>query len=488
MDFFNFFTGPVGSLLGLLTSLLIIYRFVLKKIYIRKKDKKINKTDKFIETLKNKKYVNWKNDLINKIYSDDIRGESIYGIYYPVVSIEADSSKKLINFKGKNNIPQLIFEADKSVLTIREDIGYYKIDGNVYKDYKDKIGTNLIKGRYCSKKHVNLLDLSKIKKEYVEILGINSENGPIDSETGKSLAKLHYPNTIGYAFLEMQVDNQDKMLGYTAQTCSYIENVTSSFILEYEMYKLYESSKYNDIDNKDETLKKLPIRESIHQACEAHGGVVKSGKGRFSECSTQALVLYADSNNELCTVIFNRSNDVSYSPGTKQFIPCGYFEMFDSVDGESDDIDTTQSNFDSSISTFKEFLEEIYGKEETQGIANASGIDYLKNHDILKSIWSDLNAENYLFLGSSFDLVTLTHSLSYLIYLPRDVHEYAHLKANKDINEGKPKPQFIKNYLDSATLKEKNLMPESAGLLKLALKNSSFTKILQKHNIEYKAG
>ena len=487
MDIINLIAGPIGGIVGLIASLLTLLHFIIKTIKKSNTKIKINRTNNFITTLKNERYIQWRNDLIKKIYfDDDVIGIYIHEIYYPAVCIKADDSKKLVNFKGKNNIPKLIFEDDKSILTIREDVRYYEISGNIYKDYNDKIRANLIEGRYCSKKHDKLLKLSKLEQEYVNLLGVNSENGPIDYESGKSTAKLHYPNKIGYAFLDIQTNNNSDMVGYTAQTCSYIENITSSFILEYEMYKLYENNKNIDMTTKDEILKKLPLREKIDVACEEYGGVLKSGKGRFSELSTQALVLYENSDNELCTVIFHRSNDVSYSPGTRQFIPGGYFEMFDSLDGESDDIDSIQSNFDSSVSTFKEFLEEIYGKEETQGIANASGIDYLKNNDILKNIWSDLDTDNYLFLGSAFDLITLTHKFSYLIYLPKDIHEYADVKINKDINEGKPKPQFIKNYLDNTKFKKNNLMPESAGLLNLALGNATFKEILQKHNIEYK--
>ncbi len=198
----------------------------------------------------------------------------------------------------------------------------------------------------------------------------------------------------------------------------------TSHILEYELYELYKKNKRCKwkIETKDRNtiLKKLPIRNEIHQYFINMGKenrILLSGKGRSSLLGVQIFVLVKNCSGKYDALRIRRSENVVAKPGFLQFVPSGGFEaMNDCVD-----YDSQWDNYSISKVVFRELLEECFGQDEDdrKAVGNNVSPDKIYGNPQIKNILQKLNDKNdgsrMQLLGSAMSLVGLRHELSFIL-------------------------------------------------------------------------
>lgn len=262
------------------------------------------------------------------------------------------------------------------------------------------------------------------------------------------------PKNLGYQLESINFNEHNEFISFTAKPCYFIQTLSTCFSLEYEIYKQYRTR------NKDLQLFE---RTALHAGYDKKE-IFSSGLNRHSMLSVQALVQYKDHvSGEYKVIISKRSNKVSYSPGTWQFIPCGYFEVFESVDSKI----AIESNFSSLLAIFRELLEEVFNEEEFVDNVDGSPTQNILSHDVSKYVLDMLNKRmiEFVFLGTVLDVVTLTHKLSFALVIHDESFSKYKFKPNFETKDMHLLPI---SKIESALAEDDFFMPESAGLLRLA--------------------
>jgi len=275
------------------------------------------------------------------------------------------------------------------------------------------------------------------------------------------------PESIAYALRELLFDEKGCLTGYWAKACTFKLALTTSFVLEYELVKAF--SKRKSLRKAQQLgrseLELLPMRRAIHGQSPKED-VFVSGVNRFPILSVQMMVLFKSHiDNKYRTFIIKRSDRVSYGPRTWQFIPCGYFEMFEPQANKY----SVRSNFDSRLAIFREMLEELLGKADF--IENANGVpaDNIMNDDNIKFLIDAIENEraHFRWLGAILDLVTLTHKLSFLLVIDDPAFSTRYFEPNF---EARHLQIFLLEQIGDV-IGSDLLLPESAGLLRMALEH-----------------
>lgn len=270
------------------------------------------------------------------------------------------------------------------------------------------------------------------------------------------------PQSIGYAIDTIHFDNEGYFESFTSKPCTFIQTLTTCFSLEYEVYKQFLKAR-----SRDALEISLPERDAMHQGLPIEH-IFNSGANRMAMLSVQSLVMFKNHTDEVYkTIIAKRSEKVSYSPNTWQFIPCGYFEQYDPGNSKF----VIENNFDPVLAILRELLEELFNLEEFTQNDDGAPLQQITNHDVslyLIEMLKDGRAE-FIFLGSVFDIVTLTHKLSYLLIVDDIEFSKSHFQPNFEIRNMQLVPiAEIVNLIE-----DDFLMPESAGLLNLVLDNEN---------------
>lgn len=400
--------GIVVALIGAVTGSTFFLIKKIKKFRRRKSSRLINKYEEWI---RNDDFNEWKTDLVFEIY-DGMPFVEAYGKKYP----------------------SICFKAPLDMAEVKE-----KID-----DLSENNNSNKNNERYFESSIV--CEYKKIIKNYIS-----------------------RPHSTAYALNKLQFNENDEIIGYSAKLCKFEKAILSTNIMEFEMAKEFFSNK--NINHSEKTynienmLKRLPIRKAIHSD-HSFDEVLKEGKNRDAIMSVQMLILFkSGTDDDYKTFVIRRSKKVLYGQNTWQFIPCGYFEMF----GNENNLLTIENHFNSLNTALKEMLEEIFGLEEFIDNKEGCPIENISNHEMC--LYINELIENKLafirFLGVVLDAVTLTHKLSYLLVIDE-------VEFSRKIF----RPNFEAHSMEIPALGElwklvkgSRLLPESAGLIKMAVEH-----------------
>ncbi len=330
----------------------------LKKVleYANKiKDKRLaHKRENYINALCTDHYLEWQTTLLEKIYDNNC---------LPVI----------LNWK----YPIAIFECKQNCV--------YPFNNIL--DYEN---LNLSRIEF-------LLD-NKNQKEYKKMLGSTIKRGEI----------------IGYMLDRLNLDDEENIISISARIGTYEQNIYTSHILEFELYKLYFKQNVDITKlNKLEILNLLPCRKKIHND-NSQLEIISTGANRNSLLGVQMFVMYKNHlTDQYDVLIFQRSNKVAAKANFFQFIPSGGFEVFH----KHSDINTINKNFSLTLALFRELLEEAFGMDEyIENKENGDEYNILKEaviHELIALIKE--KKAFFEFLGSVNDLVCLRHLLSFVI-------------------------------------------------------------------------
>ncbi len=299
-------------------------------------------------------------------------------------------------------------------------------------------------------------------------------NKPIQVEYKKILGNtIKRPLLKGYMLTNYKFDENEQIFSVFAKTGTYEQNVYTSHILEYELFSLYKKNIKNiDALPIERVLSFLPLRNSIHKG-QTPKSVINSGINRFCLLGVQVLILFKDHDDKRYKVlVIKRSKDVAAKPGYFQFIPSGGFEIFQNYDDEF----ILRNNFSARLALFRELVEEVFGEEEY--IHNEKGIpeeNILKHHKVAQLIKMIEKKEAFFeFLGSTVDLVSLRHELSFILRIDNINFSKLEFKPNHESRNIQLYPLI---ELSRRINKEK-LNQGSAGLLYLASNHPLYKEIL----------
>lgn len=425
-----FTINPVlGGVLVFILTLLMVNKICITTLnynflkqcfeFIRggRKEQRYDKERKlFHTTASTKDFTDWQNKILEKIYED----------------------VELVHLFGQNHMTV----THKSALNLQYPF---------QKNFKE------ITTLHKSKVQDSILD--KFQKRYYRIMSAN----------------IKKPKLIGFELEEYQLNNNDEILGFTANICQYQQTVTTSHILEYELYCAYKKNKTLVNKTKDEILSALKYRKKIHQG-QSNKEVILQGANRHSLLSVQMMMVCFDEKSDTYKVlIFKRSDKVALKPNYWHIIPAGGFEIFEKEDTVNEYI--IEQNFDVELALFRELIEEVFNGKDFESNETGEANNIIHKHPDIMYIEELLkNKEAHLeFLGNVTDLMTLRQELSFLLII--DNPDF--LKRKFKINfEGMDLQLLNVNEL-SRMFKAELLYPSSAGLLNLAKE----TKLMKDRNL-----
>jgi hypothetical protein len=394
-----------------------LIKFILAMIPKRIKKNKINIIEKYYSTLESKEFLEWENVVLKKIYNQ-----------YPYTKA-FDSEYPVVCFKSalKVSYPfNSLFDKDELV-TVVED---YKINLSIQKEYKNIVGNNIMR-----------------------------------------------PTLKGFMLDRINLNENGDMIGFKAKTGTYEQNVYSSHILEYELYKTYKKG-LKDINqmSADTIISHMPLRQAIHQNV-SQRDVLTTGVNRYSLLGVQVFVVFRHHiDNEYRVLVIERSEKVATKPGYYQFIPSGGFEIFEN----SDDDEILRNNFSIRKVLFRELIEEAFGEEEYEHNVKGVPVENVLNHSSVKSLIKLINKEGdeksvyFEFLGTVVDLVGLRNELSFILR----IDDTSFSENNFNSNHESKDVQLIKLNRLSKSIKSDKLNQGSAGLFYLVSEHYLYKELI----------
>lgn len=368
----------------------------------------------FFEKSTQKEFVEWQEDMLEKVYGD----------------------LQLVELFGKKHMAVVHKAAEEM---------YYPFD-----DKLKKLGQLV-------DLDVPELVLDKQQKHYNDILsGI-----------------IKRPNQIGFELDEYILNNHNEIVGFKANVCQYKHTVLTSHILEYELFKTYKSlgKSFSQYTSGEEILSSLPRRQKIHQG-QTNEEIMIKGKNRHSLLSVQMIIIAKwEKINKYCTLIVKRSDKVAMKPNYYHIVPAGGYEIFEK-EGTSNKYIIKQ-NFDIELTLFRELLEEVFNGKDYEENENGDAKEIIYNHPDIMDLERMLNNKTaYLqCLGNTTDLLSLRQELSFLLM----VDDPAFMKKNFKFNFEATDLQIVPLEDLSEFLQGELLYPSSAGLLEL-VKSSKLIK------------
>lgn len=440
----------------------------LDKLYYSKKRRKYN------EELIDSEFIKWQMELLEKIYNPLIRKKQEQGWNINLTELEIGGIKQKYEAITLN-MKEISFPfkgiCDKQRLETKR----------ISNKQRQKMKKDIWKPKYSE----GIRKYSKFVREYYRLVK----------------STIRYPKRVGYMLEEIYLDKKDKEWGISAYTGTYENNIKSSHILEYEIYKLYkkmqrENKRISQI-NREDLLKMLPIRNSIHQNFLKDGDesdILVSGKYRESLLSVQAFVLVRNFNGSYDVLRIRRSENVSAKANYLQFIPSGGFE----VANDCNDFDSQWDGYSLSKVIFRELLEECFGVDEDDKHMSSNNVspERIYHNKHIKKLIAMLRGEvegkksHMELLGTTMSLVGLRQEFSFILrvddadFSTEFVSNYESGSAIHmiDINNIE-KASFWCGKDDANDLEMLNCT--SAGLFELARKSKLYREAL---NMNHKAG
>lgn len=369
MNIKEFFINNETILLGIFSgcgiTLLLIMGKVIQVIINSKrkynKEKKENFPDLYHQVLCTDKYIEFQNKLLKKYYSEGNKSYTtdVFGETYCAYFVEADNSIRRFPF--------------------------------------DKLNSNLFIPSNMGKEEYN----EKAQKEYRKII-----------ETKKPRYKVK-----GYMLEKFELNKSNKIKAMSAYVGTYEDNLFTSHILEYELYKTFKKYKNYNLDceyDYKKIVSGLKYRNAIHNG-KSIKEVLLSGCNRASLLGVQLLILFKTDNEKYKTIYIKRSSEVASRPGYHQFVPSGGFEIYGVQEENLDAV--IRENYSVEKAIFRELLEEIFGMEEFDVGRGNEDLRRLEENQILIQIKNLIDNKKafFEFLGSTIDLVGLRNELSFVL-------------------------------------------------------------------------
>lgn len=381
-------------------------------------NKKFDKERKrFFEVTSSKEYTEWQNLVLEKIY-DDIPLVELYGQKHMTIVQKAAKEMSYSSSREITNIGKL------NSLQVPE----YKLD--------------------------------RFQQRYYNIMSAN----------------IKKPNLIGFELDQYLLNEDNKIIGFEANVCQYKHTVTTSHILEYEMYILYCRNKQIVNNNRKEILKALTYRNKIHEG-QTNQEIVLKGKNRHSLLSVQMMVVcYDDKTDDYRVIIFKRSEEVAIKPNYWHIVPAGGFEIFEKEDMNNPHI--IEENFNIQLALYRELLEELFNGKDFEDNEVGNDRNYtIYQHPVIIELEKLLKEKKAQldFLGNVTDLTTLRAELSFILVV--DDPHFIKNKLQKNF-EGILSQRVRVNDLDKM-LRNDLLYPSSAGLIELAKDSTLFQKCMK---------
>lgn len=288
-------------------------------------------------------------------------------------------------------------------------------------------------------------------------------------------ANISKPNLIGFELDQYVLNEKNEITGFEANICQYKHTVTTSHILEYELYRLYCKNKKIAGCDREAILKALPYRRKIHDG-QTNAEVVAKGKNRHSLLSVQMMVVcYDDHFDEYRMIVFKRSDKVAIKPNYWHIVPAGGFEIFENQNEQNPHV--IEENFDVQLALFRELLEELFNGQDFED--NEGGND---RHYLIYQHPAILELERLIkeqkahldFLGNVTDLTTLRAELSFLLVV--EDPDFIKNKFQKNF-EGALSQRVRIDKLEKM-MQHDLLYPSSAGLIELAKESALFQKCI----------
>ncbi len=373
----------------------------------------------YYELLYSQDFMKWEDIILKRIYGSEVPLIKVFNIEYPVACYRASEFIKY-PFSSLYNVDRLPMEIHK------------------------------------------LESMSRIQKQYKRI--INNT--------------IRQPKLVGFALDRLYLDDNMNIISFTSKLCTYENNLYTSHILEYELYKCFKKEGKNKNPNNltsAEILKMLPLRHTIHKGLRPTE-VIITGKNRFSLLGVQAFVVFFDKmDHQYKVLMMKRSEDVANRPGFYQFIPSGGFEIFENVENDR----VIKNNYSLIYALFREFVEEIFGDQTY--LHNKDGIpveNILKDKRIRPIVDGLIRNDRKTFieyLGTVTCLVELRMEHSFLIRIDDESFSMNQFKPDHEGIDIQLVPlKEIEEWIEDKT----KLNPGSAGLLYLALQHKLIKEIM----------
>lgn len=283
-------------------------------------------------------------------------------------------------------------------------------------------------------------------------------------------------NGYGYALNYLILDEENRITSLSAKSCRYFENVLTSDFLQYELYEIFKNKSLRKLAlnlNKFQLLEYFPERQKIHSNQTQHD-ILTKGINRVAQLGVQALVAYKVQ-NEYKVKMIKRGGPIILRPGYFQFIPSGQFEIWEKNPTEIE----FKKNYTPYYSIMREILEEVFGIKKFQRDKDGQSVEsIIKNHDITKKL-EKLIFENkafFEFIGSDIDLTILRHELCFMLVIDEPDTFLQKLFAGKT-TEGDTRDYSISDIISIFSSSKEKINPGSAGLFKLAKECRLFNKI-----------
>ena len=285
----------------------------------------------------------------------------------------------------------------------------------------------------------------------------------------------------------LKCDKNGNVESFQVYLGTYAENVYTSHVLEYELYRAYKKFQGKNVkDYWDKIVKFMKTRNEIDKSVRADKRLniseekkafLTSGEGRHSLLGVQMLVLMREdvkSENEkkerYRLFLTKRSKKMAIAPEYYQLIPSGGFEIFSDCQQEYSE-KLIRDNLSVGCAVFREYLEEIFRDKNFKVEDNYNLNAALKEDERIQEIEKMLKSgdASFEFLGCVVDLTVLRYELSFVLVIKNSNYWEKNFKEKNKFWTHK----FIDDvYLDNFEQKEKkyiwnNLHWSSAAMWKL---------------------
>jgi hypothetical protein len=425
-----FIDNPSVTFSGIGVSIAAIIFGVIKhflkisivKVQKNNKDKKSKFPEQYHQVLSSSKYLKFQEKLLEKYYYEDSKryivevfGEKYYAYY----------------FKANDSIQKYPF------------------------------------GNLCN-------DLS-FKDEKIEKTGYNSSKYQNEYKSIMDTKRPRY-DVKGFMLDKFTLNVNGEIEKMSTFVGSYKDNVFTSHILEFELYKIFKKYKNYNLDSDKEykkVISKMKYRNAIHNS-KSIKQVLSSGCNRSALLGVQLIILFKESNGRYKTILIQRSSDVASKPDYYQFVPSGGFEIYDNQ-GEKSTL-TIKENYSVELAIFRELLEEVFGKKEYDVGNGNEDLRKLEEDGKIRYIREMIKNKKvfFEFMGSAIDLVGLRNELSFIMRI--DDIEFSKNHFYKNI-EGKIIKSVYLDQVENFIDDKKKLNPASAALWKMCINNHLYKEV-----------
>lgn len=283
--------------------------------------------------------------------------------------------------------------------------------------------------------------------------------------------------------LDKLICNERGMIQFRAFVGTYAENVYSNHVLEYELYKLYRLY-WKKKRPMEQLCRDSHIRNAIHasvlcgeKCAEQMKKSLESGEGRKSLLGVQMLVLIRKADDYTISII-ERSKSVALAPGRFQLVPSGGFEIFNESQTEYSTYEI-KDNYSAGCSVFREYLEELFGARECEGIGVGSVKEVLNKDKRIRRIEEMLRdgRAEFKFLGSVMDLAWLRHELSFVLVIHDEKYQEEKFQGNEEGKNNKIISDICLSDFENRKDIWKNLHGPSAAMWMLFKNSGLYEKL-----------